>query len=229
MKIFLKILLAISFIIIYGCSSVQSVERYNKTKKENNSQPDIRFTSENDTSYYFGEEEVPEELDPSDLPETTTSYELTELLQKIKNDNLNNNSTEVSKVEEFLMELVKYYKTPYKFGGNSLKGIDCSGFTQSIFRNVLEIKLNRTAREQYLQGEVIEDKNELKFGDLVFFNTRRRVRPGHVGIYLWNNLFVHASTKQGVIVTSLEEDYYSKRYMGARRIKSNGFEIQGIN
>lgn len=229
MKILLKIFLAILFIISYGCSSLQSVERYNKTIKEDSSQSDIRFTSENDTSYLGGEEDVPEELDPSDLPDITTSYELTELLHKIKNDNLNNNSAELSEIEEFLMEIVKYYKTPYKFGGNSVKGIDCSGFTQSIFRNVLEIELNRTARKQYLQGEVIEQKNELKFGDLVFFNTRRRVRPGHVGIYLWNNLFVHASTKQGVIVTSLEEDYYSKRYMGARRIKSNGFEIQVIN
>ena len=62
------------------------------------------------------------------------------------------------------------------------------------------------------------DRTELKFGDLVFFNTRRRVKPGHVGIYIGDNLFAHASSKLGVTISSLEHDYYNKRYMGARRI-----------
>lgn len=216
-------------LIFYGCSIVQSVDRYNKSKTETKKQSDIRFTSENDTSYITTDEDVPEEIDPSDIPDNSTNYDLSELLKRIKNENVNNNSEEVSETEAFLMEIVKYLKTPYKFGGNSLKGIDCSGFTQSIYKNVLEINLNRSAREQYLQGEVIDNKNDLIFGDLVFFNTRKRVRPGHVGIYLWNNLFVHANTKNGVTVNSLDEDYYSKRYMGARRIKSNGFETQRMN
>lgn len=225
LKIF-SIIFILLIVISFGCSSVSSVERYNKTKKDNSKQSDIRFTSENDTSYLVEDEDVPEELDPSDLPENTTSYELSEILKKIKSENLNHDNADVSELEEFLMEIVKYYKTPYKFGGNSLKGIDCSGFTKSIYKNVLEIDISRSAREQYQEGEVIDDKSKLEFGDLVFFNTRRRVRPGHVGIYLWDNLFVHASTKHGVIITSLDEEYYSKRYMGARRIKPNGFNIQ---
>lgn len=211
--------------VFYRCSTVQSVERYNKNKTENKKQSDIRFTSENDTSYIADDEDVPEEIDPSDIPDNSTNYDLYDLLKRIKSENINNNNSEkISETEAFLMEIVKYYKTPYKFGGNSLKGIDCSGFTQSIYRNVLEINLNRSAREQYLQGEVIDNKSDLNFGDLVFFNTRKRVRPGHVGIYLWDNLFVHANTKNGVTVNSLDEDYYSKRYMGARRIKQNNFE-----
>lgn len=226
MKIYLLVLLPFILFINFGCSVVQSVDRYKQKKTEKDTHSDIRFTSENDTSYFSEEEDVPEELDPSDLPENTTSYELSEILKKIKSENLNNDNAEVSELEEFLMEIVKYYKTPYKFGGNSLKGIDCSGFTKSIYKNVLEIDISRSAREQYREGEVIDDKSKLEFGDLVFFNTRRRVRPGHVGIYLWDNLFVHASTKHGVIITSLDEEYYSKRYMGARRIKSNGFNIQ---
>ncbi|MCJ7552912.1 MAG: C40 family peptidase, partial [Ignavibacteriaceae bacterium] len=84
------------------------------------------------------------------------------------------------------------------------------------------ININRSAREQYIQGEVITEKSELKFGDLVFFNTRRRVRPGHVGIYIGDNLFAHASTKHGVTVSSLDHNYYSARYMGARRIDNDG-------
>jgi cell wall-associated NlpC family hydrolase len=67
---------------------------------------------------------------------------------------------------------------------------------------------------------VINDRSDLKFGDLVFFNTRRRVRPGHVGIYIGDNLFAHASSKLGVTISSLDYDYYSKRYMGARRVDS---------
>lgn len=211
-------------LVFYGCSTIQSVDRYNKNKSQDKKQSDIRFTSENDTSYIENDEDVPEEIDPSDIPEDSSNYDLFELLKRIKTENVNNNSEEVSETEAFLMEIVKYYKTPYKFGGNSLKGIDCSGFTQSIYRNVLEINLNRSAREQYLQGEVIDNKSDLNFGDLVFFNTRKRVRPGHVGIYLWDNLFVHANTKNGVTVNSLDDDYYSKRYMGARRIKQDTFK-----
>lgn len=211
-------------LVFYGCSSFQSVDRYNKSQSENVKQSEIRFTVENDTSYINDDEDISEEVDPSDIPYNSASYDLSELLKKIKSENLSTNSEDVSETEAFLMEIIKYYRTPYKFGGNSLKGIDCSGFTQSIYKNVFEINLNRSAREQFLQGEVIDNKKDLDFGDLVFFNTRKRVRPGHVGIYLWDNLFVHANIKNGVTVNSLDEDYYSKRYMGARRIKHNKFE-----
>ena len=115
------------------------------------------------------------------------------------------------------MEILNYINTPYQFGGNSKNGIDCSAFTQRIY-NSCSIKLLRSAREQYMQGIEITDRDNLKFGDLVFFDTRKTVKPGHVGIYLDDNLFVHASSKNGVIVTPLNSDYYSERFMGARRI-----------
>ncbi len=115
------------------------------------------------------------------------------------------------------MEIIKYLDTPYKYGGSSLNGIDCSAFTQSVYQDALNVNLNRTARDQFTQGKVVS-REELEFGDLVFFNTRRRVRPGHVGIYIGDGLFAHASTKGGVMISSLDEDYYSKRFMGARRI-----------
>ena len=124
-----------------------------------------------------------------------------------------------SKRELMLMEIIKYMDTPYKFGGNSLNGIDCSAFTQNVYQSAWMLNLNRSAREQYKQGIVIEDRRELEFGDLVFFNTRKRVKPGHVGIFIGDNLFVHASSKSGVTISSLDHDYYNKRYMGARRIE----------
>ena len=100
-----------------------------------------------------------------------------------------------SKKELMLMEIIRYLNTPYKYGGNSLNGIDCSAFTQNVYKNSWLLNLNRSARDQYQQGIVIENRSELKFGDLVFFNTRRRVKPGHVGIYIGDNLFAHASSK----------------------------------
>jgi cell wall-associated NlpC family hydrolase len=63
------------------------------------------------------------------------------------------------------------------------------------------------------------NRDELQFGDLVFFNTRRRQNPGHVGIYLWDNYFVHASTKYGVTVSSMADGYYDRRFVGARRVE----------
>jgi lipoprotein Spr len=100
--------------------------------------------------------------------------------------------------------------------------MDCSAFTQILYRDVFNINLERSARLQYTQGSVVSKDDTLKFGDLVFFNTRKRVKPGHVGIYIGDNLFAHASTKKGVTITELDYDYYARNFMGARRFESNG-------
>ena len=120
------------------------------------------------------------------------------------------------------MEIIKYLNTPYKYGGNTKDGMDCSAFTQILYKAVFNVSLERSARLQYNQGKVLSSDDELKFGDLVFFNTRKRVKPGHVGIYIGDNLFAHASTKKGVTITALDYDYYSRTYMGARRFENNG-------
>lgn len=121
--------------------------------------------------------------------------------------------------EKLLMEIIKFLKTPYKYGGNSMYGIDCSAFTQNVYKNAFSYPLLRSAREQFTQGYVVDNKSGLKFGDLIFFNTRRRVRPGHVGIYIGDNYFAHASSTYGVRISSLDEDYYSRKYMGGRRVE----------
>ncbi len=117
------------------------------------------------------------------------------------------------------MEIIRYLNTPYKYGGTTKKGIDCSAFTQAVFDHAVDFQLLRTARGQYTQGIEIDNKDNLKFGDLVFFNTRRRVKPGHVGIYIGDDLFAHASSKNGVIVSSLDHTYYANRFMGGRRME----------
>ncbi|MBI5444449.1 MAG: LysM peptidoglycan-binding domain-containing protein [Deltaproteobacteria bacterium] len=105
---------------------------------------------------------------------------------------------------------------PYKFGGNSVRGIDCSAYVQKVFR-FLNVPLPRTAREQFNHGLDIP-REELASGDLVFFKTYAKF-PSHVGIYLGNNKFIHASSiGKKVTIDSLEAPYYSKRFIGGRRL-----------
>ena len=105
---------------------------------------------------------------------------------------------------------------PYKFGGSSFKGMDCSAYVQKVF-GFVDILLPRAAREQFKVGIPIS-KEELSIGDLVFFRTYAKF-PSHVGIYLRDNLFIHASSKgKKVTIDSLDTPYYTKRFIGAKRL-----------
>jgi peptidoglycan DL-endopeptidase LytE len=116
----------------------------------------------------------------------------------------------------FVKVATGFIGAPYRFGGSSLKGIDCSSFVQKIYR-IFDIQLPRNAREQSKVGINISREN-LAQGDLVFFHTKRSL--GHVGIYIGNNEFVHASSRsRGVRVDSLETPYYQKRFQRAIRVK----------
>lgn len=109
----------------------------------------------------------------------------------------------------------KWWATRYRYGGNTSKGIDCSSFAGIILNRVYGITTPRTAREQYEVAEKI-GRDELKEGDLVFFNTRGGI--SHVGVYLGNGYFTHASIRNGVTISSLDENYYGKRYISGGRI-----------
>jgi len=111
--------------------------------------------------------------------------------------------------------------TPYKYGGNSPDtGFDCSGFVGHVFHHTLGISLPRSAREINQLGQTIET-NELRPGDLVFYNTLKRAFS-HVGIYLGDDRFVHSpSSGGGIRVENMQENYWRKRFNGARRITSN--------
>lgn len=105
--------------------------------------------------------------------------------------------------------------TRYRFGGSTKSGIDCSGFSSMLCKEVFKKHLPRMASEQYKVCEKINNE-DIREGDLVFFNTRGGV--SHVGVYLMNNYFIHSSTKDGVIISNLNEDYYHNRFIGAGRI-----------
>lgn len=108
-----------------------------------------------------------------------------------------------------------WYGTHYRLGGTTKKGIDCSAFTGILLSTVFSFSLPRTAHEQYNVCEHIK-KEDLMPGDLVFFNTRGGV--SHVGVYLANNHFVHSCSSQGVMISSLDDAYFSKRFIGGGRV-----------
>ncbi len=115
-----------------------------------------------------------------------------------------------------LREALRHIGTPYVYGGTGAGGIDCSAFTRTVFNNSMNIALPRTTVEQYRVGQPVR-MPERRFGDLVFFNTTGR-NPSHVGIYLGDNLFAHASVSNGVTISSLESTYFQRRITGVRRV-----------
>jgi cell wall-associated NlpC family hydrolase len=109
-----------------------------------------------------------------------------------------------------------YLGTPYAGQGETLDGMDCSQFTREVFRDYNGSNLPRTAAEQYNIGAPVS-KDELKYGDLIFFRTEND-SVSHVGIYIEYGDFVHSTRSSGVIISTLEDKYWRKRYIGARRI-----------
>lgn len=108
-----------------------------------------------------------------------------------------------------------WYGTHYRMGGTTKKGIDCSAFSGTLLSTIFSFNVPRTAREQYKICEHL-NKTDLLPGDLVFFNTRGGV--SHVGVYLANNHFVHSSSTDGVKISSLDEDYYSRKFICGGRV-----------
>lgn len=111
----------------------------------------------------------------------------------------------------------QWYGVPYKYGGCQKSGVDCSCFTSNLFSEVYGRKLGRTAGEIYKETEKIS-AGKMREGDLVFFIINGK-SISHVGVYLKDNKFVHASTSKGVIISDLNESYYKKYFHSAGRIK----------
>jgi len=103
--------------------------------------------------------------------------------------------------------IIDWYGVPYKFGGTTENGVDCSGFTNILFKEVYKQQIPRASKEI---AEKIKRKyaKDLQEGDLVFFAFGKNETINHVGVYLHNNMFVHASTSRGVIISNLTEPYY---------------------
>jgi len=159
---------------------------------------------------------------PSEAWKPPTEAELTELAKAGKAaDTASPAAPESGKAGESIKDRLLrvahgMLAVPYRFGGTTLWGLDCSGFVQKTFA-FLNLDLPRSAREQFQEGAKVA-KADLSPGDLVFFRTYADY-PSHVGIYLGDNRFVHASaTERKVTVDSLDKPYYEKRYIGAKRL-----------
>jgi cell wall-associated NlpC family hydrolase len=116
-----------------------------------------------------------------------------------------------------LQAIDRWWGTKYCLGGITDSCIDCSGFTQNIMRDVYRQNLPRTAQEQFNLAQKIE-LEDMKEGDLVFFNTVGK-DISHVGVYLMNNKFVHASTSGGVTISDLNDTYWQPKFRGVGRIR----------
>jgi cell wall-associated NlpC family hydrolase len=115
----------------------------------------------------------------------------------------------------------------YRFGGTSRSALDCSSFTQQVFREQ-SVKLPRTAREQFFVGNEVS-RGDLKKGDLVFFQTYASF-PSHVGIYLGNRKMIHASSREHrVVISTMDTPYYLSRYLGARRMTNSSMDTLDFN
>lgn len=110
----------------------------------------------------------------------------------------------------------KYIGVPYVWGGESPSGFDCSGFVQYVFGKH-GVKLNRTVVTQYQHGYAVS-KSNLQPGDLVFFQNTYASGLSHIGIYIGNNQFIHASSSKGVTISSLSNSYWASHYHSARRV-----------
>jgi cell wall-associated NlpC family hydrolase len=207
-----------------GCSASSAFRRYGKEEKVEakskaktkyaQAQTDTSLSDMRDTLYDSDDDQADKEA------QKAPKYDLQQSLANLQNSpsNLGLGANFANLVEGVTMAIIKYKDTQYQYGGSTLDGIDCSGFTLNVYQQAFKVSLPRSAREQYQVGDVIDERENLKFGDLVFFNTRRRVRPGHVGIYIGEGKFVHASSSVGVSISSLDDDYYNRKYMGGRHI-----------
>ena len=159
--------------------------------------------------------ELEDDLEDEELFEEPESYETTDIaltaLSKSKAD---------TKQQKVLLDTAfSYLGTPYRHGGVTRNGMDCSGFVSTTFKSI-SVPLSRSSQEMATQGTKI-DLEDVKVGDLLFFRTTRKSRISHVGMVVdidGDIKFIHSSSKRGVVISSLSEEYYKKTFRMAKRV-----------
>ncbi len=201
-KLWLLLFLVIfTSVIITGCSSTMQITRNDKSssKKDVNGYKNSRELVSTNTL------EGKSTINRGNLESLSSS--LSEFVSS---------SSEVSG-EEMTMKIIEFLDTPYLWGGNSYRGIDCSAFVQTVMYQALGITLPRTSYDQSNVGMDVA-KEDLKFGDLLFFDTMHKGRTTHVGIYIGNGMFAQSGSSTGVAFASLNSDYYSRTFLKAKRV-----------
>lgn len=156
-------------------------------------------------------------INPQNTASQQENMQLTLLINGLKTNkpqatHLSSNAHSSQAYKKLTQIYNQWAGTRYRLGGTGARGIDCSAFMQETFASAFGISLPRSTSEQQAVGKRI-NKHELKQGDLVFFRSNR-----HVGVYLGNGKFMHASTSQGVTISSLDENYWIRTYTQSRRV-----------
>jgi hypothetical protein len=119
---------------------------------------------------------------------------------------------------KFEDEVKEYLGTPYRKGGTTRKGMDCSGFARTVYDRLLGLDLPHSSGDQFHSSELQKiNTRELQTGDLVFFANKKKKRINHVGVYLSDGQFIHASSSEGITVSSLDDKYWKQRFVGSKR------------
>jgi len=203
--------IAIAVFLIEGCGASSprfGSEGKKSSRTEKGSHHGPRFASKE------AEEESKENDKKPDVKEVERISSGTRDFRKEKNEALK--PLDQSKM---MREISKFMGVPYVLGGAGSDGMDCSGYTMIVYKNAVGKLLPRSSAEQSKLGKAIE-LNDLTFGDLIFFNTTGE-SDSHVGIYLGDDLFAHASVSLGVTISSLQSSYFARRFETARRIISD--------
>ena len=177
----------------------------------------------------FSQEDIPMPILPEQSDTLSNYWE--DYGEEIDNFDFIYNNGETKNYDEILVENLmeeahSHIGTPNRYGSKGPKTFDCSGFTSYVFNRQFNVFIGASSREQYARNVPIE-RNELQRGDLVFFTgTRTRTGVGHVGIVVDVDsigsgfTFIHASSKGGVKISKSTDGYYTRRYVGARRVYS---------
>lgn len=177
----------------------------------------------------FCQEEVPMPI-VQEQPDSLENY-WEEYGEEIDNFDFIYNNGEIKNYDEILVENLmdeaySHIGTPYRYGSKGPRTFDCSGFTSYVFKQQFGVFIGSSSRDQYARNMPIE-RNEMQRGDLVFFTgTRTRKGIGHVGIIVEADsigktfTFIHASSKDGVKISKSTDGYYTRRYVGVRRVNS---------
>lgn len=140
---------------------------------------------------------------------------------------MSTNEASAESTDEIGAYALKFYGTPYKFGGNTPAGFDCSGYIRYVFNN-FDINLPRTSAEQFEVGTAVS-KEELQPGDLVFFANTYKKGISHTGVYIGNDEFISAKSK-GVLKANLKTDsYWAPKFAGAKRVINTSVATETSN
>ncbi len=197
-KFQIQILLTLLFISIYLACAMRPDPQYHNWRDKDVQKEQNETRAESDTLVFHNPErgtEDTQELSQQDL---------------IENPDL---------LEKFKPEIQRFFGAPYVWGGASPKGTDCSGLVASIYKRARDKELPHSTKKLFQMGRRVHISN-LEFGDLVFFNfkNRRSREPDHVGLYIAEDYFLHASVSKGVTLANLRKSPYRDIFIGARRI-----------